>query len=126
MLLELCLHTPILHTVYHQLKDQICTLDLHVQLEVQVREFLAFAGRQSGEQALGHRRKIRLQLADAHKAFIVGIGCVVILACDEVVFHDERLAGSEVAGVVERNRLVGGNRGALSISSAVFPVAVWM
>lgn len=54
ILLELSLYATIFHTIYNQLKDQICALDLHMQLEIQVREFLTLAGRQGGEQALGH------------------------------------------------------------------------
>jgi hypothetical protein len=56
LLLEIGLDFAVFHSINHQLKDQIRTLDLHVQFKVQVREFLAFAGRQSGEQALWYRR----------------------------------------------------------------------
>jgi hypothetical protein len=78
-----------------------------VQLKVQIRELLAFAGRQSGEQALWHRRQIRPELADVHQIFVVGIWCMVVFASNEIVFDDQRLAWSEVAGVVERYGLFG-------------------
>jgi hypothetical protein len=54
--LKLGLYPAILNAIDHQLEDQIRTLNLHVQLKVKVREFLAFAGRQSGEQTLWHSR----------------------------------------------------------------------
>jgi hypothetical protein len=53
--LEVGFYCPVLDSVNNQLEDQIRTLDLHVQLKVQVRELLTFARRQSGEQALRHR-----------------------------------------------------------------------
>lgn len=95
------LYAAVFHTIYNQLEDQVCALNLHVQLEIQVREFLALASRQGGEQALRHRGQICLELADADEILVVCIWRIIVLACDEVVFHHERLARAEVAGVVE-------------------------
>ena len=50
---------------------------------------------------MGHCGQICLELADAHEALVVGVWRGVVLAGDEVVFHHERLAWAEVAGVVE-------------------------
>ena len=72
-----------------------------MQLKVQIREFLTFASRQSGEQALRHRRQIRPKLADAYQVLIVGVWCIVVFASNEIVFDNQRLAGSEIASVVE-------------------------
>lgn len=84
-----------------------------MQLKVQVRELLTFASRQSGEQALWHRRQIRPELADVHQFLVVGVWCTVVFASNEIVFDDQRLAWSEVAGVVERYGLFGGDGRAL-------------
>ena len=80
ILLKLSLYAAIFHTIYNQFKDQICALDLHMQLEIQVREFLTLASRQGGEQALGHGGQICLELADAHEVLVVGIWRSVVLA----------------------------------------------
>jgi hypothetical protein len=78
-----------------------------VQLKVQIRELLAFASRQSGEQALWHCGKICLELADAHEVLVMCIWRIIVLAGDEVVFHHERLTRAEVASIVERDWFVG-------------------
>ena len=91
----------VLHSIDHQFENQIRTLDLHVQLKVQIREFLTFASRQSGEQALRHRRQIRPKLADAYQVLIVGVWCIVVFASNEIVFDNQRLAWSEIASVME-------------------------
>ena len=72
-----------------------------MQLKVQIRELLTFASRQSGEQALRHRRQIRPKLADAYQVLIVGVWCIVVFASNEIVFDNQRLAWSEIASVME-------------------------
>ena len=99
--LKVSLDFPVLHSIDHQLENQIRTLDLHVQLKIQIREFLAFAGRQSGEQALRHRRQIRSELTDAYQVLVVGVWCIVVFASNEIVFDNQRLAWSEIASVME-------------------------
>jgi len=89
LLLEIRLNLAILHSINHQLKDQICALDLHVQLKVQVRELLTFASRQSSEQALWDRGQIRSELADIDQILVVSVRCNVVLARDEIVFDDQ-------------------------------------
>lgn len=62
-LMKLSLHRPVVDAVHSQLKDEIRTLDLHVQLKVQVVELDALRRGEPGEQALGHGVQIGRQRA---------------------------------------------------------------
>lgn len=61
--MKLSLHRPVVDAVHSQLKDEIRTLDLHVQLKVQVVELDALRRGEPGEQALGHGVQIGRQRA---------------------------------------------------------------
>ena len=79
-LLEVRLNTTVLYTIHAQLEHQIGTLDLHVQLEVQIVEFDAFGGRQASEKALGYCVQIGSELANVDQVFAESVGRSVSFA----------------------------------------------
>ena len=103
--MKLRLHASIPHAIDLQLKHQPRALYPHIQREVQIVELDPFGRRQAREQALRHRVQVRGERAHVDEALAEGIGRDVHVAGYQVVFDDERLAGPEVARVVERDGL---------------------
>lgn len=101
------MHTPILDPINPQLKNQPRTLNLHMQLEIQIIKLHPLGSRQPREQTLRHGIDIRRQRADFDELGAEGLGRRVGLAGDELVFDDEGLGGPEIARVVEGDGLVG-------------------
>lgn len=100
-LIKVRLHTPILHAIDSELKDKICTLNLHMQLEVQIVEFETFRCGEPGEEALGHGVDVCRQCADLEQLFAKGIRSSIALACDKLVLDHQRLTRPKVASIVE-------------------------
>lgn len=111
--MEIGLYTPILDAIDSQFEYELCTLDLHVQLEVQVIELDPFGRRQTCEQSLRHGIQVGRERAHIDQVFVQSIRSFVAIATDQVVFDYKGLAGSEVAGVVKGDGCVGGDWGAL-------------
>lgn len=103
--MEFCLHSSIPDPINFQFKDQACTFYPHVEREVQVVELDAFGRCQTCEQTLRHSVQIRRERAYIDKAFSEGVWRDVHIACNQIVFDDQRLTRSEVACVMERNGL---------------------
>lgn len=116
LLMKVRLHTPILDAIDPQLKVQIRTLNLHVQLKVQILKLDALGRRQAREQVLRNGAEVSGQGADGDEAVDKGTRRVVVVASDQLVFHNERLSGAEVASVVKGNGRVGRYRGALTFT----------
>lgn len=86
--MEIRLHTAIPNSVNPQLKHQISTLNLHMQLEIQVVELDAFRGREPCEQALRDGVEIGGKCANVDQSLVVRIGRCIAIAADEIVFND--------------------------------------
>jgi hypothetical protein len=99
--MKLRLHTPIPHAIHLEFKHQPRTRYPHIEREIQIIKLHTLGRRQSRKQALGHAIQIRSKRAHIDKALAERIGRALGVACNEVVFDDEGLAGAEVAGVVE-------------------------
>ena len=95
------LHTPIPHTIDAQLKHQSRTLYPHIEREIQIVKLDTLRCRQAREQALRHRVEVRGKCTHIDESLAEGVWCGFGIAGNEVVFDDERLAGAEVARVVE-------------------------
>jgi len=87
--LKVRLHSAVLHPVHMQLEHQVRTLDLHMQLEVQVVELNALGGCEAGEQALRHGVQVGGELADVDEVLVESIWRTVFFAGDQVVFYDQ-------------------------------------
>lgn len=62
--MKLCLHATILYTIHSELEDEIGTLDLHVQLKIEIIELDTFRGRQASEKRFWHGVQVCLECAD--------------------------------------------------------------
>jgi len=94
-------HAPIPHPIDLQHKPEPRTAHDHLERKIQIVKLHTACRRQPREQALGHGAEVRGQRAHVDEVAGVGGGRRVLFAGDQVVGHDEGLAGTEVAGVVE-------------------------
>lgn len=101
---EFGLDTPIPHPIHPKLKHQPRTLNPHIQRKIQIVKLHALRRRQSRKQAHRHSIQIGRKRAHIDQSLAERVGCSFGVACDEVVFDNERLTGSEVARVVEGYR----------------------
>lgn len=106
LLVEIRLDSAILHAIHSQLKHQTGAFNPHVQFEIQIVKLDAFRCRETSKQTLRHGIEISRQCADRGEALPVSSRSLVEFAADQIVFDNQRLARPEVAGVVERNRLI--------------------
>lgn len=113
--MEIRLNAPILNPIHPQLKHQIRTLNLHMQLKVQVIKLDAFGRREPGEERFRHGVEVGSQGADVGETLAVSIRRLVEVRADEVVFDDEGLPRSEVPRVVETYGRFRGDWGALGL-----------
>lgn len=100
-LMKLRTNPPILHAIHPKLKHQPRTLNPHIQRKIQIIKLHTLTRRQPRKQALRHRIQVRRKRAHRNQPLPIAIRRDLGIACDEVVFHDERLPRAEVARVVE-------------------------
>lgn len=99
--MELCLNAAILNTIYSQLKDQIGTLDLHMQLKVEVVKLDTFRSGESCEEGLVDSTKVGLERTDIDQRLVHRVRSFFCFARHEIVLDDKRLTRSEVSGIVK-------------------------
>ena len=101
LLMKLRLNSSISHSINLQLKAQSRTLNSHLQRKVQIIKLNAPRGRQPRKQTPGDSVKICRESAHVFEISRVCCGCLIGVACYQVVCDNEGLARAEVTCVVE-------------------------
>jgi len=101
--MEFCSHMPISDSINLQLKYQRCTIDCHIQCEIQVIKLDALRGCKPSKQGFWHRIEVGSQRAYVDKTLLVRVRSNISVTRNKVIFHHQTLIRSEVPGVVKRD-----------------------
>lgn len=86
--MKFSLHAAIFDAINSQLKDEISTLNFHVQLEVEIVELDTLCCGQAGEECLWHSVEISLERADVDQGLVMCVRSGLGLTSHQIIFDD--------------------------------------